>query len=160
MSIRRTRDGRYVIRYYEDGTKRSSYRQENLGYVDRDDAVRIYRARTAHAAARKGRGLHALTFETLASAYLESAGRKMAEKSRERAATIITKHLKPVFGSMLVSVIRPFHVERYMNVRIDEKANPGTVNREWNVMKAILNWGEKMELIERNPIHLLAPVED
>jgi len=152
MSIRRTRDGRYVIRYYEDGTKNSSWRQENLGYVDRDEAVRIYRERTALAAARKGRALHAITFDTLAATYLDSAGRKMAAKSCERATTIITKHLKPVFGSMLVSVIRPFHVERYMNARIDEGANAGTVNREWNVMKAVLNWGEKMELIEKNPI--------
>jgi integrase len=152
MSIRRARDGRYVIRYYEDGTKRSSYRQENLGYVERDEALRIYRERTAHAAARKGRALHALTFQTLAASYLESAGRKMAEKSRERAATIIENHLRPVFGSMLVSVIRPFHVERYMSTRIDGGANPSTVNREWNVLKAILNWGERLELIEKNPI--------
>jgi integrase len=152
MSIRRMRDGRYVIRYYEDGTKNSSWRQENLGYVPRDEAVRIHRERTAHAAARKGRALHALTFQTLASSYLESAGRKMAEKSRERAATIITNHLRPVLGSMLVSVMRPFHVERYMSARVDAGANPGTVNREWNVLKAILNWGEKMELIEKNPI--------
>jgi integrase len=152
MSIRRTRDGRYVIRYYEDGTKNSSYKQENLGYVSRDDAVKLYRQRTAHAAARKGRALHALTFETLAASYLETAGRKMAPKSLERATTIITNHLTPVFGSMLVSAVRPFHVERYMNSRTDAGANRATVNREWNVLKAILNWGERMELIERNPI--------
>lgn len=152
MSIRRKPDGRYVIRYYEGGTKKSSYRQENLGYVSRDEAVKIYRQRTAQAATRKGRALHALTFDTLASAYLDAAGRKMAAKSRERAATVITNHLSPVFGGMLVSAIRPFHVERFMNLRVDAGANPSTVNREWNVMKAILNYGERMELIETNPL--------
>jgi len=152
MSIRRRSDGQYVIRYYADGTKKSSWKQETLGYIDRDEAIRIYRERTAVAAARKGRALHAITFETLSAAYLESAGRKMAEKSKERAEEIISKHLKPRFGSMLVSSIRPFHVEAYMNARLDAKATRGTVNREWNVMKAVLNFGERMELIERNPI--------
>lgn len=152
LSIRRMNDGRYVIRYYEGGTKQSSYRQENLGYVTRDEAVRIYRQRTAQASTRKGRALHALTFDTLATAYLDSAGRKMALKSRERAETIIRSHLAPVFGSMLVPTIRPFHVERFMNLRIDAGANPATVNREWNVMKAVLNWGERLELIEKNPL--------
>lgn len=152
MGIRRLRDGRYEIRYYEDGTKSSPHRQEKLGYVSRDEAVRIFRERTALAAARKGHSLHALTFQTLAAAYLDSAGRKMAKKSRERASTIITNYLKPAFGSMLVSSLRPFHVERYMNARADNGANPATVNREWNVMKAVLNWGERMELIEKNPI--------
>lgn len=152
MSIRRTSDGRYVIRYYEAGTKKSAYRQENLGYVTRDEAVRIYRQRTAQASTRKGRALHALTFDTLATAYLDSAGRKMAPKSRERAEAIIRAHLSPAFGAMLIPAIRPFHVERWMNQRIDEDANPATVNREWNVLKAILNYGERMELIEKNPL--------
>jgi hypothetical protein len=152
MSIRRMIDGRYVIRYYEGGTKKSSYRQENLGYITRDEAVRIYRQRTAQASTRKGRALHALTFDTLAMAYLDSAGRKMAPKSRERAETIIRSHLAPIFGAMLIPAIRPFHVERFMSLRIDAGANPATVNREWNVMKAILNWGERLELIEKNPL--------
>lgn len=152
MSIRRQSDGRYVIRYYEAGTKKSSYRQENLGHVTRDEAVRIYRQRTAQASTRKGRALHALTFDTLATAYLDSAGRKMAPKSRERAEAIIRTHLSPAFGAMLIPAIRPFHVERFMNLRIDAGANPATVNREWNVLKAILNYGERMELIEVNPL--------
>src|ERR1044071_319797 len=152
MSIRRMSNGKYIIRYYEAGTKKSSYRQENVGYASRDKAVRIYKQRTAQAATRKGRALHALTFDTLATAYLDSAGRKMAATSRERAAIIITNHLSPAFGSMFVSAIRPFHVERFMNSRVDAGANPSTVNREWNVMKAILNYGERMELIEANPL--------
>lgn len=57
----------------------------------------------------------------------------------------------PVFGHMLVDSIKAHRVARWQRERLSD-AKPATVNREWSVMKAVLNFGEAKELIERNPI--------
>ena len=53
--------------------------------------------------------------EALADGTLDDAD----PNERKRAATIIENHLRPVFGSMLVSSMRTFHVEHYMTARLD-----------------------------------------
>ena len=53
---------------------------------------------------------------------------------------------------MLVDSIEAHHLGRWQRERLAADAKPATVNREWSVMKAVLNFGEAKELIERNPI--------
>ena len=55
MSIRKHKDGVYVIRYYADGTKNSPQRQETLRGVTYAEAVRIYKERVAAASRTKPR---------------------------------------------------------------------------------------------------------
>src|SRR5205823_3566295 len=93
-----------------------------------------------------------ITFAELAAEYLTDHGPVMAENSCERAGETLRLHLLPVFGHMLVDSIKAHHVGRWQRARLAAGAKPATVNREWSVMKAVLNFGEAKELIERNPI--------
>jgi integrase len=151
MPIERLKDGRYRIRYYGDGTKGGSYRQETLDGVTAEEAKRIYRKRLAAASARKARGEagERMTFAQLAEDYLATAGKRMAASSRNRAEGIIRRYLVPAFGAMKVEALRPIHIERYQAARL-EKASPSTVVREWNTLRAILNFFEKYGHV--NPI--------
>lgn len=153
MSLRRLSDGRYVIRYYRNGTKQGPRVQEDLGRIPHGDAQRIYKQRLSAAAQRRGETSHRITFETLADEYLEIHGPNMAERSLARVADTLRLHLKPAFGSMLVESMKPVHIEQYRQKRLTEgKAAPATVNREWAILKAVLNRGEAWGRIERNPI--------
>ncbi len=152
MSLKKRSDGSYVLRYYSDGTKKSAQRQETLSGVSYAQAVTIYKQRLATAAARRGTENHRITFRTLAQAYLETHCPQMSEGSRERTTFAISKNVMPFFGDRLVSSLKPIDVEKYRQMRLAKKAKPGTVNREWAIVKAILNKGEAWGLIERNPI--------
>jgi len=61
-------------------------------------------------------------------------------------------HLLPFFGPMLVHDIRARDVKEYRTKRIEADADPATVNREWNLLRAILNHAVTNELLAANPV--------
>lgn len=156
MSLRRKRNGTYVLRWYEDGTKGGRYRQETIGKVDREEAERQYKQKLAAAAARRaakiGAADEAITFGALADHYLTVHGPAMAPASRSRAAEIVKLHLRPEFGERRAVTLRKADFTRYRNDRLEAEAQPATINREWTVFRAILNFAEEEEIIPRNPI--------
>lgn len=77
MSIRRRKDGAYVIRYYAHGTKNSPQRQETLRGVTDSEAVRIYEERLAAASSRKPK--------------VQRANRKAASASDAEARPVFTR---------------------------------------------------------------------
>ena len=58
----------------------------------------------------------------------------------------------PVLGARIVRTLKPLDIERYREIRLAKGVKPISVNREWGIIKAILNKGEAWGLIERNPI--------
>jgi len=152
VSIQKRPDGSYVIRYYADGTKKGIQRQETLHGVAYAEAHRIYRHRLAAAAARRGSYDHRLTFRTLAEEYLSVHCAQISAGAQERARIAMAKNILPFFGDQLVSTIKSLDVEKYRRMRLEAGAKASTVNREWQIVKAILNKGEAWGLIERNPI--------
>jgi integrase len=120
--------------------------------VSYKEAVTIYKQKLATAAARRGTESHRMTFRTLADAYIETHCPQMSQGASERVKFAIAKNVLPYFGGRLVTSLKPIDVEQYRQKRLGDKAKPGTVNREWAIVKAILNKGEAWGLIERNPI--------
>src|SRR5258706_13183572 len=120
--------------------------------VTMSQAKRIYLERLSAASMRHGTTARRITFGELAAEYLTEHGPIMARNGRERAAEVLRLHILPVFGHMLVESIKAHQVARWQRERLSARAKPASVNREWSVMKAILNFGEAKELIERNPI--------
>lgn len=153
MSLRKLKDGRWRFRFFENGMKSGQRKQVTLSKEKtRAEAKDIYLQTLAKAQARNGSRSKTITFAELASEYMdETTGPKLAEKSRERHEEILRIHLLPVFGHMVVPSIKAADVEHWRATRL-EKAAPATVNREWNAFRAILNFGDARELIERNPI--------
>jgi integrase len=86
-----------------------------------------------------------ITFAQLSKAYLDAG-------SGERDEQIIRLHLLPYFGAMRAQHVKAADWRHYQKRRQAEHASPDTVNREWNTFRAILNFGEEEERIDRNPI--------
>lgn len=150
MAIWRTKDGVFKIRYYLNG-RSGPKRQETLGKITYATAVRIHKERVA--AAASGRVTHQrIRFSDLADEYLKTHGARISESGRKRAEEVVRLHLNPRFGSKYADSLRPIDIDRYRQERLTEGAKPATVNREWNICKAILNKGEAWGVLERNPI--------
>jgi integrase len=153
MSIK-LKNGRYVLRYYANGTKGSKQLQETLPKgVSYQDAKNTHALRLATAAARHGQPIAGrITFKELSALYIADQGASMSGTGRERTEAMLKNHLLPVFGHVTVSTIKATHVRQYQRNRVANGAEPSTVNREWNTFRAILNFGEKEEIIDRNPV--------
>lgn len=86
-----------------------------------------------------------ITFAQLASAYLEA-------HDSERNTAIIKLHLVPFFGTLPAAQLKAGDFRSYQRKRL-QIASPDTVNREWNALRAVLNFAEREERIVRNPFH-------
>ena len=51
----------------------------------------------------------------------------------------VIKHLKPTFGKMAVSSIRPRHVDRHIEQRLTAGAAPATINHELSMIRRAFN---------------------
>ncbi|HQQ76258.1 MAG TPA: site-specific integrase [Thermoanaerobaculia bacterium] len=175
MKPKRLPDGRWLIRYFEDGTKQGTYRQERLdARLTKAEADKAYKQRLHEAASRRGKGYARQTFGELASRYVKAHGPKLSESWRSALEGMLRLHistrprrradgeivtntagevvLDPVFRDRLIENIRPVDVEEYRNERREAGAKNATVNREVAVLLSILNFGARNDLIERNPI--------
>jgi len=99
------------------------------------------------------------SFASLAKFYLEENEWKAAS-SRARHVSIIQKHLLPFLGELPASSLKAITGRRYQRRRTEHKASPATVNREWTVVRAVLNFAARHEIIAANPIkpHSLPPL--
>lgn len=146
----------WVFRYFEDGTKKSKYKQVILpAELDQKEAEAIYRQRLAEAAERGGKAYAPHTFGDLAEKYL--AGRELAPNWAKTVDGLLRLHLLPVFGKTLFSKLKAYDVDLYRKARMAEakkgaKVSVASVNREVTTLLVILNYAEKKNLIERSPI--------
>ncbi len=159
MSIRRRPDGSYTIRYYPGGratrigpdgsTVELWQRQETLRGVSFKEARRIYRQKIGKEAGRRASADHRVTFRQLAALYIEKPD--MADSSRERHRGILDNHVLPALGDRTIESLGPLDVETYQKKRL-AVVTASTVDREVVVIRAVLNYGDSKNLIDRNPI--------
>jgi integrase len=152
------------MRYYAAGSKCGRRVQETLKKgTTAAEARREYRIRLGKAARRQAGPSVSLTFREAGDEYLATQGPKMSEAGRERAESIFEQHLLPAFGERRIESLTQADIERYQNERRAKPsaASPATVNRETNVLRAVLNKAEAWGLIERNPIRrgAVAPLD-
>jgi integrase len=163
-SLKRDRWGNWIVRFRVGGRGTPIVR-ENLGNLTYKDAVE----KCAEIEGRyKGKDAppKPLSFEELAKKYLELRGDRLSKRGRALAGTIIACHLVPFFGAMRADRIRPVHVEEYRLQRrrlrhlrgrkeierTELPISPATFNREWSLLRAILSFGYRGGLLDREPI--------
>lgn len=154
MSLWQTRDGLWRMRYYAAGTKRGRRVQDTLPKgTTAAEARREYRIRLGKAARRQAGPSVSLTFREAGEEYVATQGPKMSEAGRGRAESILEQHLLPAFGERRIDSPTQADIERYQNERRakPQNASPATVNRETNVLRAVLNKAEAWGLIDRIP---------
>ena len=160
---RRTKDGKpgpYVVQYpqsVDPVSGRVKYTTRTVGYSKRL-ANRVFAKKMLEWQTRKHLGLETRKdyhFREVVDWYLglpQTRSLKSLNKVREHCGT-----LKTYFGNILAREIKPYMVEEYQQIRLQEKTRRGTpykpssVNRELEVMKRLFNLAVRDELVDRNP---------
>jgi integrase len=147
-------DLRYSVNIMVDGRRiHRVIGRESERVTGRQCEEFIEQART-HAKERrlnlpKGRKL-ALTFSEAADNYMrrleESGGKNLVAKSRQ-----LRLYLKPHFGPMRLDAISSFAIETYKERRRDQKATPGTINRELATLSHLLNRALEWKWLDHIP---------
>jgi len=96
------------------------------------------------------------TFGEVMPRYLKHQRARLSATAYERTRGTLESHLEPVFGTMRLADIRRVDIQRWVTSRCAEVA-PGTVVREMNVVKHMLNLCIEWELIAVNPCTRLKP---
>lgn len=76
--------------------------------------------------------------------------------SHERINQIVSEHLLPTFGHVLLDRIEPRSVEQWKAIRKASGAKPATISKELKTLKAILNHAIKYGVIDRHKIAVVS----
>jgi integrase len=92
----------------------------------------------------------AISFSDFAEDWWKRIAHTLKPRTRERWRGIVDKHLKPAFPGSLRGVTAA-GAEAYVARRVDQKAQPSTVNREMTVLKHMMRRAVEWECRSRNP---------
>lgn len=141
-----SRGVRYDVRYREPGG-----RPRVKTWRRKADAVRFARSVEVD----KDRGLFvdpALSRTTLAevaSAWLDSNPGKR-DGSWQRDEIVVRRHIVPTLGPRAIGSLTPADVQGAVN-RWAAKVSPGTVRRQYGVLRAIVNYAVANDMLGRSP---------
>jgi integrase len=92
----------------------------------------------------------AISFADFADEWWKRIAHTLKPRTQERWSGIIAKHLKPAFPGAL-RAITSADAERYVGHRVEQGAEPSTINREMTVLKHMLRRAVSWEYLSRNP---------
>ena len=141
------RDGRYYIDYYFQGRRK----REKIGPNKREAEIVLGKRK---AQIREGKFFdikrnEKIKFKDFAKIYLESYS-KPNKKSWQRDEASI-KHLNGSFGGKYLYELTGIDFENYKRKRIEEKAMPGTIDKELGGLKHIFVKAKEWGKIKENP---------
>jgi integrase len=97
-------------------------------------------------------------FGTLVATYLQWHKTNVPD-SHFRTKQICEQYLVPRFGGLRVSDMKPMLVEALKNDRM-EVAAPSTVDKELRTLNAVVNFGVKWDMVEKNPFKVVQSPPD
>jgi integrase len=89
-------------------------------------------------------------FDKFTAKYLAFAEAENKPSSFQRKENSL-KHLRKHFSGKTLSSISPFHIDAYKEIRKAERAAPGTINRELQCLRHMLNMAAKWGMLIKNP---------
>ena len=162
-NIRKESHKCYWIEYYDGGTRR----RERIGHSRLGAENRLREVQTAKAEGRyiKKNKNTDINLVALRDWYLD-----LSEIKQKRSLSDIKKCLNNFIeriGNMLVSELKPVHVEKFRQIRLCEISErkkrpvlPSTINRDVANFRSMLNKAVNYSLIESNPIGQIKQLEE
>jgi integrase len=147
-------DGRWRFRLYAAGRKDGPRKQVTLKKgTTHADALRLYRAAVARAAAMSSRPVpRRLTMKAALEDYLGTREARLSKGSARNYEIYVRLHLAPFFGEKPLDLLRAADVEAYQKARTEEHAAPGSVNDETSLLRSMLRKAVAWNWIERDPL--------
>jgi len=96
-----------------------------------------------------------VTFGWLAEEWLTRAENRVS--AHETARIHVRRHLVPAFGTVALRQLSSLEINRWIARRL-KSAAPGTVKRQFNTLRAILNDAVRSGLIEKSPCRNADPI--
>jgi len=129
----------YWIQYYKNG---KPFRESTRSHKE-TEAKRLLKRREGEVAEGKLPGVYfdRVRFDELAEELLRDY--RINKKKSFKRVNRSVEHLKEYFEGFKVSQITTPHIQRYIEMRQDEGAANGTINRELSALKRMLNLGAK-----------------
>ncbi len=130
----------YWILYYSNGKRF----RESAESKKESDAKTLLKKREGETASGKLPGIYfdRVRFDELADDLLLDY-RVNGYKTYRMAELRIRLHLKPFFGNVRIPEINTPKIKAYTQLRLDEEAANGTINRELAILKRLLNLGAR-----------------
>ena len=152
--LRQLPDGRWRFRLYAAGRKDGPRKQVTLPKgTTHADALRVYRAAVAKAAAMSTRPVpRRLTVKTALEDYLAARSSRLAEGTARNYEIVIRLHLVPFFGEKPLDLLKAADVEAYQKHRVEERAEAGTVNDETSLLRAMVRKAIAWGWLEKDPL--------
>ena len=91
------------------------------------------------------------TFEEESKFWMAHRGVEFSPGHKKRAKDALDKWILPQLGSLTLDQINPVVLSNYRIGRLEEGLKPATVNRETEIMMAILNFAVKQRRIPYHP---------
>jgi integrase len=92
------------------------------------------------------------TFAEFVPQYLTHQKARLTPEAYRRTSGIVEQHLKPLFGTMQLALIRKLDIQRYVTGRLVE-ASVATARKEFAVLSHLLSAAVDTELIPANVAH-------
>ena len=157
MKIKRvvTKDGevRYEVLGWTAGRGSKYLRRRFERKVDAEGFVTTHQLQQVESAT-KPKSLFTMaerTFEEESQFWLAHRGISFSPGHLKRAKDALEKKILPQFGKRALDQLNPVVFSSYRITRLEEGVKPATVNRETEVMMAILNFAVKQRRIPYNP---------
>lgn len=147
-------DGRWRFRLYAAGRKDGPRKQTTLPKgTSHADAVRVYRAATARAAAMSSNPIpRRLTVKSALEQYLSAKSTRIGARTAENYEVALRLHLGPFFGEKPLASLKAPDVAAYQTHRQEEDADTGTINNETTLLRAMLKRATAWGWIDRDPL--------
>jgi integrase len=153
--LHRLPDGKWRFRLYIDGRRAGRRKLFTLpkSYTPAQ-ALALYRAEQAKAAARAGRPLpRGWTLADAGAEYQAELRTRGAAPATIRAVeSQLRIHLVPTFGTRRLDTIRPADVESWAAMRAEAGAAPASINLLTATLRAIVRRAVTWGWIDRNPL--------
>lgn len=149
-----TKDGntKWEVRYYTNGrgSKRTARRFDTKADAEAHMQERTLEVRQLRLAQMGGVSFEETTFRKEAEYWLEVQGPKFSPGHLKRSRAVLKKFL-PRFGDLSPNAFQPMLLAKMQSELLKSGLRPATVNRDLEVITAILNFSTKYRRIPFNP---------
>lgn len=154
MPLRQLPDGRWRFQLYTAGRKAGPRKQVTLPKgTSHAEALRLYRVAQAKAAAMSSRPIpKRFTVEVALQEFISSRTPSLHAKTVQEYGIRSEKHLIPFLGAKPLDLLRSSDVEAYQRHRREEGAEPGTINGETMLLRAMVRKAVAWGWIDRDPL--------
>ena len=145
---------KWRMRYYVNGTAKGPRVMKTLpAHYTHAEADRLYKLELAKAAGRRGRTVpRDLTVKEAVTEYLVSRKGAYAPDTFKNVTQVFEANIVRLLGGIRVATLRPSDFISYQQTRTAEGIRPATINREMDLLRAMLNVVVKWGWIETTPM--------